>query len=497
MKRWLIAAFTLTITISVVVFTQAMSEKPSLQLGVPGEWTWRYDHSPYADRALIPLVAAGLLGVLCYFARQRTLEFVGRRPSIFLALAIFFTLWLQVSFAYLGRAGFGQGIFWAGFDGANPYFGEARRTHSLTELMAEAQDPNRPFRIHVSAHPPGPVLFYYVLLRAWGTTPETAAAFTKFMEKVTPYAGESRAILEERIARRSYSNAELATLYSSILILWLLVALAVLPLYYWAASLFGQPAAIATIGFYALTPSILLFNPMTDQMVVPTAILMLASFHFGLSRRDPAKLLFAGILTWIGLQYSLSFLGLLFLFGICAFLEVMPGKHDLDRLKLLAFSALSFVVMVLLFLPFGYNSLRAWQICLTRTVQGETRSYLAWTGFNLFDFALFAGLPVTVFLVRGVFGALKRRETAAHRFTIAMAITLMALNFSGINRGEVARLWMFLMPMTTAIAAYALEEETGKARWGFPICFGLLFVQSVLFKLSLDVLLTSIELATR
>ena len=234
---------------------------------------------------------------------------------------------------------------------------------------------------------------------------------------------------------------------------------------------------------------------MTDQVVVPIALSMLASFHFGLARRDPVGLFFAGIMTWIGLQYSLSLLVVLFLFGIYILLEMVSGKHNLDSLKPLAFSACSFVVMILLFLPFGYNSLRAWQVCLTNAVKGESREYLVWVGFNPVDFGLFIGLPVAVFFVRGVLGALKKRERcAAGRFTIALTITLVVLNFSGINRGEVARLWMFLMPMATAIAAYAMEEEeTERGSWRFPVCFGLLFVQSVLFKLSLDVLLTSIE----
>ena len=239
MKRWLIAAAVLTLVISGLVFTQATLEKPLLRLGVPGQWTWRYDHSPYADRALICLIGAGLLCGLCYSARQRASELAGRRLRLFLLMAILLTFCLQVSFAYLGRAGFGQAIFWTGFPGANSYLAEARRVNSLGELLAARQDPNRPFRMHVSVHPPGPVLSYFVLLRAWDTAPEKARTFAQFVEKAVPYARESRAILEENILKRSCSDSELATVYSSIFILWMLVALAVLPLYYWAASLFG------------------------------------------------------------------------------------------------------------------------------------------------------------------------------------------------------------------------------------------------------------------
>src|ERR1051326_5201993 len=86
MKRWLIVAAVLTLVVSVFLFTQAMSEKPRFRLGVAGQWTWRYDHSPYADRALMCFAAAALLGVLCHRTRDRMYELNGGRLTTFLLL---------------------------------------------------------------------------------------------------------------------------------------------------------------------------------------------------------------------------------------------------------------------------------------------------------------------------------------------------------------------------------------------------------------------------
>src|ERR1051325_8964125 len=111
MKRWLIAAALLTIAISVLVFTQAISPRPSFHFGVPGQWTWRYDHSPYGDRALFCLVGATLLGWLCHATRQRILELTAGKLCGFLAGAVALCFWLQASFAYLSGSGFGHAVF--------------------------------------------------------------------------------------------------------------------------------------------------------------------------------------------------------------------------------------------------------------------------------------------------------------------------------------------------------------------------------------------------
>ena len=99
MKRWLIAAAILTLAVSGLAFVQAMSDAPLVRFGVPGQWTWRYDHSPFPDRALICLVGASLLGAWCYWTREREYELVSGRLPMFLAGAILLCFWLQASFA--------------------------------------------------------------------------------------------------------------------------------------------------------------------------------------------------------------------------------------------------------------------------------------------------------------------------------------------------------------------------------------------------------------
>jgi len=494
MKRWLIAATLLTLVISVFIFIQAMSENPLLHVGVPGQWTWRYDHSPFGDRALMCLAGAALLGGLCHWTRERIFELQGGRLTSFLLAAFVLCFWLQASFAYLSRSGFGSGVFWMGTPKANVDFAEACKAESMSELFREAQNPERPFRIHISTHPPGPTLFYYFQRRAWESMPGLATSFAAITENSLTYAAESRAELEQGILNRPLTHIELATLYSSILILWLAVAFGVVPLFFWATDLFNPGVAVAAVGLYALMPSLLLFNPMTDQLYVPLALGLLATYHLGLARRDQGQLIFAGVLTWIALQFTLAFLVILFLFAIYVGLEMYFEKRVRDILTLLAWPFGAFVAMIVVCFAARYNCLLVWKLCLANNAHFNTdRTYLPWLIFNPIDFALFVGVPVALFFARGVGRAImKKRYDPPWRFVMALSATLVIVNVSGINRGEVARLWMFLMPMAALVAASRMRAAEDETDWQFPICFGLLFVQSVLFKLSFDLLLPSL-----
>ncbi|MSR64945.1 MAG: hypothetical protein EXS18_04095 [Verrucomicrobiae bacterium] len=498
MKRWLMVAALLTLVVSVFIFIQAMSEKPSFRLGVAGQWIWRYDHSPYADRAMLCFAAAALLGVLCHRTRERLYELHGGRLTTFLLLAVVLCFSLQASFAYLSRSGFGHGVFWMGTPKANVDFAEACRTNTVRDLLMEAQNADRPFRIHISTHPPGPTLFYLFQKRAWEMAPESATTFANMAENVLPYALESRREVEQGIFGRPLTEVELATLYSSILLLWLAIALGVVPLYFWAADLFGPPVAIPAVGLYALTPSFLIFNPMTDQLYVLFGIALLASYHLGLARRDQAQLIFAGVLTWVALQFSLAFLVVIFLIGLYLMLEILVERRPMEIVRWLAWPVAAFVAITLLCLALPYNCLVVWKLCIANNAHFNTgRTYWPWVAYNLLDFAIFAGLPVAVFFLRGIVHAIRRRRfDAPWRFIVVLVATVIILSLTGTNRGEVARLWMFLMPMTVAIAARFMHdesEETEGRNWGFLTCFGLMFVQSVLFTLSFDLLLPSLE----
>lgn len=493
-NRWLWAAGWLTVFASILLYAQALASAPMFRLGIAGQWTWLYDHSPYADRALLCAVVAALLGATCFVAIRFAGQLRGGRLALFLGSAVVFTFWLQATFPHLGRPGHAQAVYWMGTGKINPDFEEARQAAGIGDLLRAAQDPNRPFRIHVSTHPPGPVLFYYWQLKWWRWVPTGAALISSMVESALPYTTEARELLEERVWHSRMSASERATMYGSMLILWLAVAAGVVPLYWWAADVFGKPAAVGAVGSYALTPSLLLFNPMTDQLYVPLTLVLLAAWHFGWSRKNPALLVIAGVLTWCVLQFTLAFLVLIF---VCA-VQVALGMCDQRRWavpwRLLGWMAAGFVVVLVVAWLAGYDSITVWRLCLANNAKFNiSRTYWPWLAYNPLDFMLFLGLPTAMFAVKAVVGAVRRPAAgSAGQWLLALAITLAILHLSGTNRGEVARLWMFLMPLVGAGAAHALVNDRNDPARAVAVCGALLFVQAVAFKLSLDVMLPAV-----
>ena len=144
---------------------------------------------------------------------------------------------------------------------------------------------------------------------------------------------------------------------------------------------------------------------------------------------------------------------------------------------------------------FGYDVFGVWKTCLaqhaTFTVR-FARPYWPWTLFNPVEFAVFAGIPISVLLAATLIADFRRwrpdwRHRALRALPWALLAVLAALDLSGKNPGEVARLWMFFTPFAAAAAAPALAELDGRRGWLAGLVLALAATQMLVFRLSLDV----------
>jgi hypothetical protein len=78
------------------------------------------------------------------------------------------------------------------------------------------------------------------------------------------------------------------------------------------------------------------------------------------------------------------------------------------------------------------------------------RDYWVWLVWNVYDFALFAGLPL--FLLALPTGGELRGWRVADALLWAFWLTFAALVVSGMIRGEVGRIWLLLAPATLLLA---------------------------------------------
>jgi len=119
----------------------------------------------------------------------------------------------------------------------------------------------------------------------------------------------------------------------------------------------------------------------------------------------------------------------------------------------------------------------------------STMTYWKWIFWNLANFSIFIGLPLSVLYLGGLVvdargGRLVRLSNAAGCFHLGFLVTLLLLNFSGVTLGEVARLWIPYAPFVMIrAAADARRLGLGRSR----LLFALIVLQcahAMAFKLS-------------
>jgi hypothetical protein len=103
-------------------------------------------------------------------------------------------------------------------------------------------------------------------------------------------------------------------------------------------------------------------------------------------------------------------------------------------------------------------------------IAGFERPYFVWIFLNLVEYASFVGVPLAIAATWHGVSTWRQLTPAA-----ALVTTILLLDLTGVNRSEVARVWMFLSPMM-AVAASRLP----------PWMVGVVWVQALLFKLTLS-----------
>lgn len=249
----------------------------------------------------------------------------------------------------------------------------------------------------------------------------------------------------------------------------LFAASTVLPAYLAARELMPSSAVRLATVLSASLPALLLFAPKSVQIYAPLSLVMFWLFHTGLLRQSVWRLMIAGfigsILTFLNLGnatlflllalYALFMLGAL-LRGDVRFIESISGLIG----PTIAFAVGAVSVWMLYWILSG---VAPWEI--VRVGLGEhyelvtnLRNYRWWVVWNLVDLLIYSGWPVSL----GFLGSLiiafqvwrRRRLTAVHVLAVVLAIVVVVLDLSGSSRGEVGRLWLFLMPMMALVAGH-------------------------------------------
>jgi hypothetical protein len=244
--------------------------------------------------------------------------------------------------------------------------------------------------------------------------------------------------------------------------------LVVIPLFFIARELIGEEGATMTSVFYLVVPSVNLITLHTDQVFFP--LFFVASIGLSLlacSRRNPVLCIAAGIALYLAGYFTFALLTAIpFQVAICVYYSWQEdrGSVHLRRFGQLAGCTMSgFVLVDVLFrLILNYNW---WQRYAT-----AIEHHLAWNSWepgikftfyfaflNTLEFCLWLGVPLFFLCCLKYWRSIKSILRGEIRLPSILSIILLAvlviLALFGKTKGEVARLWLFLVPLICLNAA--------------------------------------------
>ncbi len=446
-----------------------------LPLGVPGQWYW-----PLRLTALIPapLTLLGLITLIIAAAYVLSILRSGptrRQTATAVTLctaaagAMLMGLYAAEPLARLRTAQVTSSI------SAMPYFGAAVEAGSIDAVIGPyVADPwlaGSPDRIRT--HPPGPVAYYTLAHRAiLGSRWLTNAARDLLARDGFP-PEEARRLAAGR-TNIALSADDVAAGALASLLITLVGTLIPAAGFFVASAVMPSHRALLSTLLCAVIPSLIIVVPSIEGAGVVLALgaagALLWAARLATPTADAPPRVIAGVIMAVlsGLLWAVSILwtvGLLALalpVGaalVCMVLRDTAARAGVLRTVAVAAATLCAAYMALYLLT-GYSlpvHLVAIMDVQREIMAREGRDRAVWIWMNLYDVALFLGPALSVAAVAGasrLVGAIRSAD-AAGWLCLGGVAALLLLDLTGTTRGEVGRIWIFLMPILAITATRA------------------------------------------
>jgi hypothetical protein len=305
--------------------------------------------------------------------------------------------------------------------------------------------------LHSQTHPPGAVLFLWLVSKAFGY---------------------------------NLWSASLATVGFT--------ALIVFPVFGLARELAGEAVARCALAFLLLAPNLVMFT--TTSMDGPFGVLPVTSvylFYRALGGARPAVHALLCGLALAGaafMTYAAVFIALFY-----AVVAVLDHDRFAAVARTLAIALGAFLAAyALLFVTTGYEPVAAARAAMAHdaemmgTGHESFARYLNLSVANLLVFLIGVGVPLTTAWLRelAVIAGRRLRGGPADAFVAAYSVSLVVIAFSALFTLEVERIWLFMVPFVAIAAArhvIDLAKATGSA-FPFDWVAGLTALQLVVFE---------------
>lgn len=278
----------------------------------------------------------------------------------------------------------------------------------------------------------------------------------------------------------------------------LLTYLAIIPLFYFCRLFIKKRFAILPCILYLFVPSVTLVTLHLDQVLYP-ALFMLCLYLVIYSCYKNSLLFFmlSGALVYLSLYISFSLLPcipLALMFAATYYFYSNQRKNKLTRyLKVLAGFIAGMVILTITFKlllnydPFVryqnatayHQAWKAWEPGLTDTVLFAFLNYV--------EYACWIGLPMMVFYLtnasRAIGEIVKRQFSVMNLLSLSSLVIFVLLGFFGKTKGEVHRLWLFMVPLVCVFVCYELSHRfKHRLEWMLGFLLTMQFITTLLIK---------------
>jgi hypothetical protein len=318
---------------------------------------------------------------------------------------------------------------------------------------------------HCAIHPPGGVMMFSLLMHLLGALP--AKAVLGLVSLVEARLHVAPTFTGQPIYLVDFLTA---TLGAQCMLFW--TATLPVPCFFLARRLAGRDLALRLAAFGLLIPGVLLMSPTLDQALAPISAWILVFLFEGLESSPILFGVVAGLSSAAGFFFSYAFWILIFPFAAILIMRVATahdreGRPALRRVALIAGAAAvsAAVAWLAIWLLAGFDFPSSLQFTAqTLATFNHKRPYRVWVILNIVDFVQHVGLPLACATLLGLVsrpaedagsrpttGGTRQSgwhlDLSARGYSWLFWTFLLALDLTGWNRGEVARLWIFLMPL--------------------------------------------------
>jgi hypothetical protein len=238
----------------------------------------------------------------------------------------------------------------------------------------------------------------------------------------------------------------------------------------------GEDAVRWSLALWVLSPMTVLYTATSADAVFAVALAgAVLAAHRGLVRRSWAWTLAGGVLLWVGsmLTYAAVLLLVFLLVRAVGRLRQQPGW-------VLGWAAATAATVLglagLLWLATGYDpvaAVRATHAAYQAAPGSARRPYLPWLVGDPIAFGGMLGIPLFAALVARAAAVVRQRAWTC--FDAAVLACLLAASSWGFSRGEVERIFLFLVPL--ALVPVVRQPRAWQAR--LPAVAALLVAQTL------------------